>query len=102
MAVGPDEHFVDGGDEHFPKGLVGLVVLVEYEGGNFMGVLKAGDLGARRDRWDGGIGAGLTVAMKAVAESVAYMTGKTVSCRSPSVPHPRFDCTDAAFEFNFK
>ena len=56
---GTDEHFVDGGDEHMTKGLVGAVVLVEDGSGNIMGVAKVGDLGARRDIWDGGIGAGV-------------------------------------------
>ena len=51
----PDEHFVDSGDEHLPKVLVGLVVLVEDGGGGVMGVSKVGDLGDRRDRWNGGI-----------------------------------------------
>ena len=50
VAEGTDENFVDGGDENFPKGLVGLVVLVENGGGDVMGVAKVGDLGPRRDR----------------------------------------------------
>ena len=56
------------------------------------------------DAIDGMVGSapGLTGAMKAVAESVAYTTGETMGCSSPSVPHPRFDWTDAVFEFNFK
>ena len=49
-----------------------------------------------------GLAPGLTGTMKAVTESVAYTAGEAVSCRSPSVPHPRFDWTDAAFYFNFK
>ena len=49
-----------------------------------------------------GLAPGLNIAMEAVAESVAYMAGEAVSCSSPSVPQPRFDWTDAAFEFNFK
>ena len=57
MAEGPDEHFVDGGDENFPKGIVSTIVLFEDGGDNAMGVAKIGDLGPRRDRWDGGIGA---------------------------------------------
>ena len=44
----------------------------------------------------------LTGAMKAAAGSVLYVVGKTVSFRSPSVPHLRFNWADAAFEFNFK
>ena len=53
---------------------------------------------------DGMVGSvpGLAGAMKAVAKSVAYTEGDTVSFRSPSVPYPRFDWTDAEFEFNFK
>ena len=54
-----DEHFVDGGNEHFPKVLVGLVVLVEGGGGDVMGVEKVCDLGARHNRWDGWLGAGV-------------------------------------------
>ena len=46
MAKRPDEHFVNSGNEHLPKGLVGLVVLVEDGGGDVMGVSKVGDLGA--------------------------------------------------------
>ena len=45
VAEGPDENFVDGGDEHFPKGLVDLVILVEDGGGDVMSVAKVGDLG---------------------------------------------------------
>ena len=57
MVEGTDEHFVDGGDENLPKGIVGAIILFEDGGGNAMGVAKIGDLGPRRDRWDGGIGA---------------------------------------------
>ena len=49
-----------------------------------------------------GLAPGFTGEMKAVAESVAYTAGETVSCSSPSVPQPRFDWTDAAFKLNFK
>ena len=49
-----------------------------------------------------GLAPGLTGATKSVAKSVAYTAGETVSCKSPSVLHPSFDWTDAAFEFNFK
>ena len=45
---------------------------------------------------------GLTGAMKAEYESVAYMAGETVSCSSTSVPQPRFNWKDAAFQLNFK
>ena len=45
---------------------------------------------------------GFTGAMKAVVESVAYTSGDTVSYSIPSVPQPRFDWTDAGFEYNFK
>ena len=41
------------------KCLVGLVVLVEDGGGDVMDVSQVGDLGAGRDRWDGGLGAGV-------------------------------------------
>ena len=53
---------------------------------------------------DGMVGSatGLTGAMKAVADSVAYTAEETMSCSSPSVPQIRFDWTDASFEFNFK
>ena len=46
MAEGPDENFVDGGNEHFPKGLVSSAVLAEDSGGDVMGVSKVGDLGS--------------------------------------------------------
>ena len=36
---------------------------------------------------------GLTGAMKAVAESVVYTTGETVSWSMPSLPHTRFNWT---------
>ena len=49
VTEGPDEHFINGGDEHLPKGLVSLVVVVKDGGGNVMGVSKVGDIGARRD-----------------------------------------------------
>ena len=45
-AEGTEKNFVDGGDDHLPKGLVGLVVFVEDGGGNVMGVAKVGDMGA--------------------------------------------------------
>ena len=48
MAEGPGEHFVDSGDEHFPKCLVGSVVLIEDDGGDVVGISKVVDLGARR------------------------------------------------------
>ena len=56
------------------------------------------------DTIDGMVGSapGLTGAMKAVTKSVVYTAGETVNCRTLSVPHPRFDWADAAFEFNFK
>ena len=54
-----DEHFVDVGDEHLKKGLVSLMVLVKDCGCDIMGVAKVGDLGGRRDRWDGRLGAGV-------------------------------------------
>ena len=59
VAEGTDEHFVDRWDEHFPKGLVGAIVLFEDDGGNVMGVAKVGDMGDWRDRWDGGLGTGV-------------------------------------------
>ena len=40
--------------------------------------------------------------MKDVAESLAYTAGERGSCISLSVPQPRLDWADAAFEFNFK
>ena len=45
---------------------------------------------------------GFTGVMKVMSKSDAYTAGETVSCRSPNVTHPRFNWTDAAFEFNFK
>ena len=58
VADGTDKNFVDGGDYHLSKGLVGAIVRVEDFGGNVMGVAKVGDLGARIGSWDSGIGAG--------------------------------------------
>ena len=37
-----------------------------------------------------------------VVDKVAYTTGEAVKYKRPSVPHPRLDCTDTAFKFNFK
>ena len=56
------------------------------------------------DTVDGVVGSapGLTGAMKSVAGIVAYTAEETVSCSSPSVPQPRLDWTDVAFEFNIK
>ena len=45
---------------------------------------------------------GLIRVIKDVSESVVYTEGDMVSFSSPSVPQPRFDWTDAGFEFNFK
>ena len=59
VAEGTDEHFVNGRDEHFPKGLVGAIVIVEDGGGNLMGVAKVGEVGARRDIWYGGLSGGV-------------------------------------------
>ena len=58
-AEGTDENFVDGNDEHLSKGLVVVIILIEDCGGNFMGVAKVGNLGTQRNRWDGGLGAGV-------------------------------------------
>ena len=49
-----------------------------------------------------GSATGLTGEMKAVAESVSYTAGETLSCSSLSVPQPGLDWIDTAFEFNFK
>ena len=49
VAEGTHEHFVDGGNEHFPKGLVGVIVLIDEDGGKVMGVAKVGDLGDQHD-----------------------------------------------------
>ena len=57
VAEGTDKHFVDSSNKHLLKGLVGAIILVEDGGGNVMGLAKVGDLGTRRNRWDGGIGA---------------------------------------------
>ena len=53
MAERLDEHFVNSGDDRLPKGLVGLVVLIEDGGGNVMGVPEIGDLGAQHDQFLG-------------------------------------------------
>ena len=45
---------------------------------------------------------GLTGAIEALAKSVVYTVGETVSCSSTSVLQPRLYWTDAAFKFNFK
>ena len=45
VAEGTDEYVIDGKNEHFPKGLIGAIVLVGDSGGNVMGVAKVGDLG---------------------------------------------------------
>ena len=57
MAEVQDEHFVDGGNDHLPKGLVGSVILVEDGGGNVMGISKVDDLGALHDGRYGVLGA---------------------------------------------
>ena len=36
---------------------------------------------------------------KVVADSKAYTAGGAVRWRFPSVPHPRFECSDADHEF---
>ena len=59
VAEGPDDHLVNSGDSNLTKCLVVLVVLVKDSGGNVMGLSQVGDVGAGRDRWDGGIGAGV-------------------------------------------
>ena len=59
MSEVTDENFVDRGDDHFLMGLVGGIVLVEDCGGHVMVVAKVGDLGSRRNRWYGGLGAGV-------------------------------------------
>ena len=103
VAEGQDENFVDGGGENLLKGLVGSVVLVEDGGGNVMGEAEVGDMGPRRDRWDGGLSDGFDRSDEERGrERCLHDGGGAVSCSSPSVPQPRFDWTDAAFEFNFK
>ena len=57
VAEGTDENFVNRVDEHFSKGLVRAIVIIEDCGSNVIGVSKVGDLGARHGRWNGGIGA---------------------------------------------
>ena len=49
-----------------------------------------------------GSGPGLTGGTNVVVDKLAYTAGKTLKNKSPSVPHQRLDCTDAAFAFNFK
>ena len=68
-----------------------MVVLVEDSDGNIMGVAKVGDMEVNVIDRMVGLAPGLTGVMKAVAESVAYTAGETLSCSSTSVPHPRFD-----------
>ena len=38
---------------------------------------------------------------KVVADSKVYTAGGAVKGRYPSVPHPWFECTDAAHEFRY-
>ena len=59
MVERPDDNFVNGGNDHLPKGLVGLVTLVEDNGGDVMGLSKVGDIAAQCNQWDGGLGAGV-------------------------------------------
>ena len=49
-----------------------------------------------------GSGPGLTGGTNAVVDKVAYTAGKTVKNKKPSVPHPRLECTDAAFELSLR
>ena len=49
-----------------------------------------------------GSGPGLTDGTNVVVDKVAYTAGKTVKNKRPSVPHPRLDCTNAAFEFRLR
>ena len=45
---------------------------------------------------------GLKGTTEAVTDKVFYTAGDTVSWRSPRVPQPRLDSTEAAFELSFK
>ena len=44
---------------------------------------------------------GFVGTIKVVADSKAYTAGGAVRGRCPSVPHPRFKCTDAEHEFRY-
>ena len=76
VAEGKDEHFVNEGNEHFSKGLVGAIVLVEDYGGSFTGVAKVGDMGARRGRWDGGIGTGVNQINESCGQECCVHSGR--------------------------
>ena len=45
---------------------------------------------------------GLTVTTKSVTDKVLYTASDTVSWRTPRVPQPRLDWTEAEFELSFK
>ena len=59
VVEGTDEHFVDGNDENLSKGLVVVIILIEDCDENVMGVAKVGNLVTQRNRWDGGLSAGV-------------------------------------------
>ena len=44
---------------------------------------------------------GFVVTTNVVADSKAYTAGGAVRERCPSVPHPRFDCTEAEHKFRY-
>ena len=44
---------------------------------------------------------GFVVTKKVVADSKAYTAGGAVRERCPSVPHPRFECTEADHKLRF-
>ena len=44
---------------------------------------------------------GLAETTNVVADSKSYTAGGAVRERSPSVPHPRFECTEAEHELSF-
>ena len=49
----------------------------------------------------GTVDPGFVVTTKVVADSKAYTAGGAVRWRCPSVPHTRFECTDAEHEFRY-
>ena len=49
----------------------------------------------------GTVDPGFVGTTKVVAASKAYTAGGAVRGRFPSVPHPRFECTEAEHEFRY-
>ena len=49
----------------------------------------------------GNVDPGFVGTTKVVADSKAYTAGGAVRGRCPSVPHPRFECTEAEHELRY-